>query len=207
MPPDTLAGTYERRAFAILTPESVRAEGETPGLSGYAALFDTNSQDLGGFTEDVAPGAFKETITHDDIRGLWNHNPDVVLGRNRAQTLRLTEDAKGLAFELDLPDTQAARDLLTSVKRGDVSQMSFGFQTIDDEWSTRDGLAHRRLVKVRLFDISPVTYPAYLDTSVGTRALPFGYGQDADIKPPAGITVEAPDLGTYWARLHRARMP
>lgn len=202
MPPETIR--YERRALP-LTPDAAT---DSRQLTGYAALFDSPSQDLGGFTETIAPGAFQATLGADDVRALWNHNPDIVLGRTSAKTLSLAEDATGLRFTLDLPETQAANDLLALVKRGDVGEMSFGFQTITDEWNTVDGVARRRLIEVKLYDISPVAFPAYEGTSVGARhyrAVPFGYREDVPVTPPAPPV--APDLGPWWRRLAKARMP
>jgi HK97 family phage prohead protease len=115
----------ERRMIA--TPDlRVMTEG-VPRIAGHAALFDTMSEDLGGFRERIRPGAFAASLAEDDVRALFNHAPNVILGRNRAGTLRLSEDAQGLRIEIDPPDTQAARDLMVPIARGDVTQMSFGF--------------------------------------------------------------------------------
>jgi uncharacterized protein len=152
----------------------LRADGEGEGrkIAGHAAVFDMLSENLGGFREKVEPGAFADTIKEHDIRALFNHDSAFVLGRNVAGTLRLKEDKAGLAIEIDPPDTQGARDLLTSIERGDVSQMSFGFRTLNDKWEeTADGDLIHTLLSVRLFDVSPVTYPAYPDTDVAVRSL------------------------------------
>lgn len=149
-----------------------RAEGNSFKIAGYAAVFNTRSQNLGGFVEEVNNGAFAKTVQEADIRALWNHNADHVLGRNKAETLRLSEDSTGLHYEVDLPDTQVARDLFESIKRGDVTQSSFGFATINDAWGlTDDDFPLRSLREVQLYDVSPVTYPAYLDATIGTRAI------------------------------------
>jgi uncharacterized protein len=164
----------------------VRGEGETKTLVGYAAKFGVRSEDLGGFVESIAPGAFDRAISEGhDVRALWNHNPDVVLGRTRAGTLRLSVDEVGLRIETDLPDTQAARDLRVSVARGDVSQMSFGFRTKGDEWRTEDGVPYRTLTDLDLFDVSPVTYPAYPQTEVSVRALDQARELATPAPPPA----------------------
>jgi HK97 family phage prohead protease len=160
----------ERRLYDTNLRIERRAEGR-PVLVGHAAVFNAASVDLGGFREIVAPGAFAQSIAEDDVRALFNHEPDNILGRNRAGTLRLSEDARGLAFEIDLPDTQLARDLAVSIERGDISGNSFGFQTIEDRWQRADGGDLRTLVRVRLFDVSPVTYPAYPQTDVALRSL------------------------------------
>lgn len=155
----------ERRSFPV---EVEIEEGEAPKIRGYAAVFNAPSEDL-GYTERIRPGAFADTIQADDIRALWNHDPNYVLGRNTAGTLSLTEDDHGLWIEVAPPDAQWARDLTGSIKRGDISQMSFGFYTQADEWNA--DMSERELVKVQLFDVSPVTFPAYTQTSVGVRNL------------------------------------
>ena len=143
-------------------------------IEGHAAVFDSWSETLGGifpFKEKVRKGAFEESIGRDDIRALFNHDPNYVLGRNRAGTLELVEDDVGLRVRITPPDTSWARDITTSIRRGDISQMSIGFVVEDDEWSSKDGIDTRELKKVRLFDVSPVTFPAYTATDVGVRAM------------------------------------
>jgi HK97 family phage prohead protease len=138
-------------------------------MVGYAAKFNTRSQDLGGFVETIAPGAFTRSIDAGaDVKALFNHDPNIVLGRSTAGTLRLTQDETGLRYEVDLPNTQAGRDLAVSLQRGDISQSSFAFRTIKDDWSfDTDGRELRTLHDLDLRDVSPVTYPAYLDTDSG----------------------------------------
>ena len=143
-------------------------------IEGHAAVFDSWSETMGGifpFKEKVRKGAFAESIGKDDIRALFNHDPNYVLGRNRAGTLELVEDDVGLRVRITPPDTSWARDITTSIRRGDISQMSIGFVVEDDEWSSKDGIDTRELKKVRLFDVSPVTFPAYTATDVGVRAM------------------------------------
>lgn len=147
-------------------------EGELPTIRGYAAVFNSMSEDLGGFREFIRPGAFAKTIKEADVRALWNHDPNYVLGRSRSGTLLMNEDERGLAIEIRPPDVQWARDLITSMKRGDVDQMSFGFLTVRDEWNQdQDGNVTRELVECKLFDVSPVTYPAYPATTVQARNI------------------------------------
>ena len=165
----------ERRytVVSLLTVEE-RGEAKKPIIRGHAAVFNQLSEDLGGFREQIAAGAFAEAIQKDDVRALLNHDPNFVLGRSGAGTLRMTEDAHGLAVEIDPPDTQAARDLLVSMKRGDITQMSFGFSVRPNgqNWAKDDaGQYVRTLTRVRLFDVSPVTYPAYPQTDVAVRSL------------------------------------
>lgn len=156
----------EKRYFA--GPIEARTD-EHMSIIGHASMFDT-PYDLYGFTEQVSRGAFKKSIGEADVAALWNHNPDVVLGRKRNGTLRLDEDDEGLRYEVDLPDTQAARDLYTLVKRGDVYQSSFSFEVVKDEWEERESKPPLRTLKeVRLYDVSPVTYPASSTTDVDVK--------------------------------------
>jgi uncharacterized protein len=155
--------------FAELRADAV--EGEAPRIRGYAALFDTWSEDLGWFREKILPGAFANTLKEADVRALWNHDPNYVLGRNKSETLQLREDEKGLAVDITPPDTQWARDLMTSMKRQDINQMSFAFQTIRDEWNYESDPLERTLVECNLFDVAVVTYPAYTATSAAVRSL------------------------------------
>lgn len=139
-------------------------------LRGYAAVFNQLSDDLGGFRERVLPGAFAKTLKEADVRALWQHNVNYVLGRIKNKTLRLWEDTHGLTFEILPPNTQWASDFLTSIRRGDVSQMSFSFEAVHDRWEDDPSLGIiRTLVEVRLLDISPVTFPAYPRTSVSVQ--------------------------------------
>jgi uncharacterized protein len=143
-------------------------------LVGYAALWHYLSEDLGGFVELIRPGAFLRSIGPGglDIRALWNHNPEKVLGRSKNGTLALKEDDKGLRVTIRLPDSSLGRDVLEVVRRGDVNQMSFGFTVEQDIWS-RDretGRVLRELLEVRLHEVSPVTFPAYPSTTIAARA-------------------------------------
>lgn len=148
------------------------AEGKsTPQIVGYAAVFNSLSQVLWGFREQIAPGAFGGSLA-DDVRALWNHDSAYVLGRTAAGTLRLSEDAHGLRVEIDPPETPLADSFVESIRRGDVNQMSFGFKTLEDTWDEDDqGQMIRTLLKVKLYEVSPVTFPAYTDTEVGLRAM------------------------------------
>lgn len=173
----------ERRAFALDEVRIERRDGAEPRIIGHAAVFNQLSEELGGFREQIAPGAFIDAIGQDDVRALFNHNPDYVLGRNLAKTLLLAEDARGLAIEIIPPDTQIARDLMVSMERGDITQMSFGFsvRANGQNWGKDDaGQVIRTLTRVRLYDVSPVTYPAYPQTDVAVRSLHDWQQQEAD---------------------------
>lgn len=163
------AQEMERRAWPVERLEVRAGDGPEPVIDGYAAVFGQLSMDLGGWRERIAPGAFERSILDNDVRALWDHNSMYVLGRNRAGTLSLAEDERGLAVEARPPVTTWAADLLASMKRGDVNQMSFGFYVKRDEWLDEDGILVRVLREVDLFDVSVVTYPAYPQTSAEAR--------------------------------------
>lgn len=143
----------------------------TPELRGYAALFNTRSADLGGFVEEIAPGAFKKALPKSDIRALFNHDANYVLGRQSAGTLLASEDDLGLSTIITPPDTGWARDLLISIKRRDIREMSFAFVVANATWEDRAGQLVRTILEFEeLFDVSPVTYPAYGDTTISCRS-------------------------------------
>ena len=162
-----------------IVPCELRAEEATDGrltLRGYAAVFNAWSQDLGGFREMLRPGAFSHSLGNgDDVVALFNHNEDHVLGRRSAGTLRCMEDERGLGVEVDVPDTQNGRDVYQLVRRGDLKGMSFAFTLpnprTDQLWSRHEEGDLREILRANLHDVSVVTHPAYLDTSVAARAL------------------------------------
>lgn len=150
---------------------TVRAKADSPQIEGYAAVFNV-SADLGFLTERIAPGAFSRAIAEkQDVRCLFNHDPNNVLGRTKSGTLALSEDNTGLSYVCDMPDTQIGRDVHTMITRGDVDQCSFGFIVTKEEVTYNDdGSCTRQIQDCDLFDVSPVTYPAYESTSVEARS-------------------------------------
>jgi hypothetical protein len=157
----------ERRQ--IVRDLEIRQEGDGMTLRGYAAVFNSPSQPL-PFTETIAQGAFRDSLnSRNDVKLLWNHDTGTVLGSTRAGTLTLSEDAKGLLVEAQLPDTQAGRDAATLIKRGDVNAFSFGFRvpTNGDEWPSAD---QRILKRVNVHEVSLVAFPAYTATE-GTASV------------------------------------
>lgn len=193
----------ERRTVPI----EIRAvEGEQPTVSWYASVFDSLSEDLGGFREKIGRRAFTETLQQDDVRALFNHDPSYVLGRSTNGTLSMRVDLTGLNASVTPPDTQWARDLMVSVKRGDVTAGSFGFNVLEDKWGADEaGNIIREVKKVRLFDVSLVTYPAYpgTDGTVSMRSLLGDRYNDvmAEIAPAA-----PPPGGDGMWRLDNARL-
>ena len=140
-------------------------------IAGHAAVFDVET-DIGDmFSEIVRPGAFQRAIRDSqDVRALFNHDENHVLGRTRNGTLRLAEDARGLAVEIDPPNTQTGRDVVELIRRGDVSQMSYAFVVKQERWTERSGgTPLREVLDLDLYDVSPVTYPAEITTEIGLR--------------------------------------
>ncbi len=156
----------------------VSGEGEPAKIAGYAAVFDSQSEDLGYFQElreEIDPHAFDNVVAaNPDVRGFFNHDPNCVLGRTTAGTLRLNVDARGLNYEIDPPDTQLARDLMVSLRRKDITGSSFSFACKRDQWTDNpDGSVTRRILEFdALYDVGPVTFPAYPAASSGVRSLP-----------------------------------
>jgi HK97 family phage prohead protease len=157
------------REFRAITTD----DGSLRKIVGYAAVFDKPSEDL-GFIEYVRKGAFKKAISTSDARALFNHDTDTLpLGRQSAGTLILKEDDKGLYYEILPPDTQGARDLMTSIDRNDVKESSYGFTVAIDEWDFTDpDNIKRTIIEVaEIFDISPVIFAAFNDTTVALRKM------------------------------------
>ncbi len=199
------------------TSSQLRAKkGAGLGIEGHGAVFNQLSQDLGGWRERIMPGAFTRNLaTQPDVRALFNHDPNQVLGRTKAKTLRLKEDDIGLHYDVDLPDTQIARDVHTSIDRGDVDQSSFGFFVREQKWSEEPDPADatgkatmivREVHDADLSDVSPVTYPAYLGADVDTRSLfPDGIPQEIRTHVPqldrrAAVKTKRVDGVEYQAR-------
>lgn len=158
----------QREVRALAAPIEVRADSRT--ATGYAAVYNSIA-DIGGyFNEQIAPGAFDGTLGG-DVRALFNHDTAHVLGRTIAGTLRLASDDRGLAVEIDMPDTAMARDLAVSMTRGDISGMSFGFNVTKQTWDESGPVILRTIEAVELFEVSIVTFPAYDATDVAVRSL------------------------------------
>lgn len=168
--PEGREGGVEYRLAARRLEVRERA-GAGAMLFGYAAVFNEHSVDLGGFVEVIMPGAFGEALKG-DVRALWQHDTALVLGRTVNETLRLAEDEVGLRCEIDLPETSWAADALVNLRRGDVDQMSFGFSVPPggDTWrETPDGWLRTIWRVDPLYEVSPVTFAAYPQTSVQAR--------------------------------------
>ncbi|WP_249976083.1 HK97 family phage prohead protease [Vreelandella olivaria] len=165
----------EKRALACEVRAEIE-EGQPARIIGHGAVFNKRSEMIMGlFKEEIAPGAFDDVLG-DDVRALFNHDANFVLGRTRSSTLALSIDAEGLRYEITPPDTQTVRDLvLAPLSRGDITGSSFAFRVAPDgdEWrEDEDGLIVRTINRFsRLLDVSPVTYPAYQDAGAAARSL------------------------------------
>jgi len=164
----------EVRSFPV--GELRAGDGDKPVIEGYAAVYNQRSEPMWNFVEVIEPGFFEGAL-YGDIRSVWNHNTDYPLGRTLNGTLILEDDERGLAVKIDPPDTSWGRDALASVKRGDVSQMSFAFSVREngDRWVQNDDGSYIRFLKrggcEQLYEVSPVTFPAYPQTSVSVRSM------------------------------------
>lgn len=183
MVPGVRAGVTERRAFCPMEWRTGGAGGTAGQIFGYAAVFNQPA-DLGWFVEEFAPGAFARTIIGDDIRALVDHDPSRIIGRNKAGTLKLSEDRLGLLMDIDVADTSHGRDIVAAVKRGDVTgaSISFSVPIRGDVWSVQGGRDHRLVFEAKLYDVAPVTFPAYTQTSVSAVSA---QGRGIQLSAPA----------------------
>jgi len=170
----SLSEVVEQRAYDGELKAAV--EGRT--VEGYASVFNSMSEDLGGFREIILPGAFSNVLDN-DVRALYNHDSNYLLARTTSGTLELKEDDKGLYYRFEMPNTSYGNDMLELFRRGDLSQSSFGFTVEKDSWRMEEGQHVRYIERVgSLFDVSPVVYPAYASASSGLRsAEPKGEGE------------------------------
>ena len=191
----------ERRTFPGATEVALRAEEDDGAkrLVGVFAPFRSRSQLLGGrFYEVIEPGAF-DAVLDGDVRALFNHNADNILGRTTSGTLRLWTEDDGAVYSVDLPESDVAARVLESVRRRDVTGNSFAFQMSgsedDEEWRSEGKVMIRHIKRIaRLLDVGPVTYPAYQATTVSARSLEMASDQ-------TGV-----DVGKLWrAHFHRVR--
>jgi HK97 family phage prohead protease len=167
-----------QREIRTVTMREVRvsmAEDGTHTVSGYAIVYNASSTDLGGFTETIVPGALTRTLLENpDVLCLRDHKPELLLGRTTSGTLSLSEDQIGLKFTCTLPKTSAATDLAESLSRGDIDACSFGFVTQNDTWTQdANGDVIRNLLDIDLFEVSIVSFPAYMQTSASLRSAPI----------------------------------
>lgn len=167
----------------------VRDNGDGMTFEGYAAVFNSESEDLGGFREFIAPGAFKRSLqSRNEVKLLWNHDAGEPLASVRGGTLKLYEDNRGLKVEARLADTSRGRDVAELIRSKTIDSMSFGFSVIKDTWNA-DGNV-RTLNAVRLFEISMVSFPAY-NATAGTVSIRSAQTIDADQLADALFKLES----------------
>lgn len=159
-----------RQLRTVATDFATREDGDTPHITGYFAVFNSNYEIAPGMSESIAPGAFSRTLSG-DVRALVNHDTTLVLGRTRAHTLELKEDSHGLWGDIAVnPNDGDAMNLYERVKRGDVDQCSFGFEIVKEDTDVRDdGSIHWTIREVNLFEVSACTFPAYESTNISAR--------------------------------------
>jgi len=150
-------------------------DSEQRTIAGTGAVFydgtpNTEFQLDKDYVERIAPGAFDEALANDDVRGVFNHDASLILGRTAADTMRLSVDKEGLQYEIDTPDTSTGRDLQVSIERGDVTGSSFKFWVTSQEHTEEGDVLVRTIKNVKLFDVGPVTFPAYDATSASVRS-------------------------------------
>jgi HK97 family phage prohead protease len=180
----------ERRTIPSLLELRTEPDDESGVMAGYAAVFNQET-DIGGmWREKIRAGAFTDTLKRgDEVYALWNHDPSQVLARNIKSDgsrggLRMHEDRSGLKVSIRPYDTPTGREVLTLVREGGIDKMSFAFLVEDEVWSRKDGMDIREITKVRLFDVSPVTFPAYSGTSISARAMEARAAFDASVDSP-----------------------
>lgn len=164
-------------------------------LKGYAAKFNSRSEDLGGFTEVIKEGAFRKSIeSGQPVHALFNHDSSAVLASRDAGTLQISEDKNGLLIEIDVVETTVGNDLLANIRAGNINKMSFGFFIPEggDDWTeSKDGTVLRTLTDVDLFEVSPVTFPAYKATSIETNTRGLDKLMDLKSLKIKGLMLQA----------------
>lgn len=184
--------TTERRFFPGDISVEVRDDKpDSRTITGYAAVFNKDSENFGWFIERIAPGAFSDVLQNDTV-ALFNHDPNYPLARNGVN-LTLSEDEFGLKYRFEAPDTTIGNDLLQNIRSGVIKQSSFAFTVAEQKWEEKENEPSiRTITKVkRLYDVSPVTYPAYPDTTVAARSLEAVKEQKVqkeDQNKPVGLT-------------------
>lgn len=202
--------TTSREIRSLADDVELREDDGQPARIVGHIVYSRWSQDLGGFVERVMPGAFTKTLLEGDIRSLFNHDANFVLGRKKADTLTFTDQAASLRYEATPPATTTISDLVIApIRRGDVTGSSFSFRTIRDEWRDPDskdnrhasqGLWERDLLEAQLFDAGPVTFPAYVQSDSAVRSIFEGAGVDfslvagAIIRADRGVPLTEADI-------------
>lgn len=192
---------FRKGPSTVAVEDRAGASGASPTITGYAAVFNSDSADM-GFIETIDPGAFNKTLGDGaDVRALVNHDPNQLLGRVKSGTLRLSTDGVGLHYEIDInPNDQAAMNAAAQARRGDLDGASFSFQTVNDEWNWDASPPQRRLLEVALIDVGPVVFPAYEEATASARSTfkrsvpPERIASDAQARDRAAHEARAREL-------------
>jgi HK97 family phage prohead protease len=184
----------ERRYLSTDIEFRAQADGKLATVIGYGAVFNSRSALLfGEFYEQITPGAFARALkSNPDIKSMLNHSPNMLLGSTAAKTLRLSEDERGLRYELDPANTSAGRDAVELIGRGDLRGSSFGFRLKPggDKWERRDGDIIRTINEFEwLMDVSPVAFPAYPETTADVRSVAEGLRKTFVFLPGSGVDL------------------
>lgn len=195
-----MSKTAEKRSISVEDAGmSVEDAAGVKSIQGYAAVYGAWSQDLGGFVERFAAGAFTNALAGGaDVRYLVNHDPSLILGRTKAGTLSIVEDDRGLRTVCNPPPTDIGEHYAESVRRGDITGMSFRFYVLREEWNFDASPPQRTVLEAEIDDVCLATYPAYLDTSAAVRSL------EASRPKPAPPGTPALDSATRYQRLAEA---
>lgn len=202
------SGLERRFLSGIVELRAAAADGEKSPIVGHAAVFgeETIIGSYYSFREKIEKGAFARAIKEkQDVRALFNHDENLILGRTASGTLELEEDEVGLLYTIDPPDTSVARDLMESLRRGDVNQSSFAFYVRKQQFIEEEGKPPLRIIQdVDLLDVSPVTFPAYEGTDVGMRCFPGGIPQELkEVLDAAKLAAESSKLDARHAYRQR----
>lgn len=196
----------ERRILQRLPALAVRETGKEPAIIGYAAVFyraddpGTEFELWTGCKERIMPGCFDRAMREDDCRGLFNHDPNCVLGRTKAGTMRLSIDAMGLQYEIAPSSVTINSDVREMIKRGDVTGSSFSFEVTDQDDIVEDGIRIRQIRGVKLYDVGPVTFPAYESTTAEARKADTEGAREYFHKQQEALAAKAARLNSYSTR-------
>lgn len=193
---------FESEVRAMVPGDDTETKAAT--IEGYAAKFNTTTSIGGWFEEEILPGAFDDVLS-DDIRALFNHDPNYILARTASGTLQVSVDEIGLKYSYVSPDRQYAKDLNDAIAVGDVNQSSFAFRVAEENWILGDRMDgkidKRQIVKFsKIYDVSPVTYPAYADTEVAQRSL-TSYKEKNNIETGESRSEENKGFSTFEAQV------
>ncbi len=201
----------ERRCVRSTTARIQERQDGGSTLFGHAAVYydgspETQFELWPGVVERIMPRAFDRAVKEDDVRALFNHDPSMVLGRKSAKTLSLSADSRGLGYEISLGESSVAKDTRDFVRRGEVTGSSFSFITTDERWVKEEGLEVRQILGVQLFDVGPVTFPAYEGTTAGARGLAAVAAFDDAKRSREAWVQKVVARGRAEANLRRLRM-